>query len=499
MTRSALPGFRRGLVALSFGLVLLAACQSPSPTASPTTAGSAGESPNASVAADLSVSQALRDAVDASAIRAHLDDLLAIAQAHDGIRAAGTAGYDASVEYVAEVLAGAGYQVTRDEFTFPFFTETAPPAMVVGDGAFGEEDLHALIFSASGDLTASVATVALDDAGHPTGSSGCRSSDWRDFPAGSIALTGPGGCFTRDKVEHAITAGAAALVMANPAWPTGEVRRPTLLYPEGITIPALGASAEVGSALRVAAAAGTSVHLSVQTLVENRVTTNVIAELAGTGPGGTADEVVMVGGHLDSVLDGPGINDNGSGTMTIVELARQLAALGRAPRTARFAFWSGEELGLYGSRSWVGRQSRDDLDRLVAYLNFDMVASPNYAREVYDSSTAVVAARDITAAFGAYFDAVGLTWQSEDLGGASDHAPFEDALVPTGGLFTGASEPKTDEQAALFGGRAGASLSPCYHLACDTLDEVNDTTLDEMSDAAAHVLMLLLSGTLLSD
>jgi len=480
--------------------LLLVACSprtdSPAPSAS--AYASSSPSPSAGLSADLALSQDLRDAVDAAAIRDRLEELETIATTNDGIRAAGTNGHDESVDYVAEILAAAGYAVTRHEFTFPAFFETAAPTLAVQGGpAFsGPDHLHALIFSASGEFAAPVAPVALDDTGATIGHAGCDGDDWDGFPEGAIALVGPGGCFTRQKVDAAITAGAVALVAYNSGWEAGQVRRPTLLYPEGVEIPALGASAQVGEALRAAAAAGASVRLSVRTLIEDRVTTNVIAERSGSGPGAVADEVVMVGGHLDSVLDGPGINDNGSGTMTTLELAVQLAELPPTPRTVRVAFWSAEELGLYGSRAWVDEQSADELDRIVAYLNLDMVASPNYARIVYDSADAVAGSDDITAAFGAYFDAVGLTWQGEDLAGGSDHAPFDDAFVPTGGLFSGASERMTDEQAELFGGVAGASLDACYHLACDRTDQINADALGEMADAAAHVLLWLLENGL---
>jgi Zn-dependent M28 family amino/carboxypeptidase len=294
-------------------------------------------------------------------------------------------------------------------------------------------------------------------------------------------------------VDQAQTADAAALVVSSPAYEPGSLRRPTLRTPDGIDIPAMYASGPAGAALRQAATAGTSVHLSVRTLIEDRVTANVIAERPGIGAGNVADEVVMVGGHLDSVLDGPGINDNGSGTMTILEMAQQLAELEPTPRTVRFAFWSAEELGLYGSRDWVGRQSDDELHAIVAYLNFDMLASSNYGRFVY-APAGIAGSEEITAAFEAYFDAVGLAYETLDLGGGSDHASFDDALVPNSGLFSGASEPKSDAQAERFGGSADQPMDRCYHLACDRPDQINETALDEMSDAAAHVLMLLLTG-----
>jgi Zn-dependent M28 family amino/carboxypeptidase len=491
------PRLPRHAVAALFGLLVFAACQPDSGTPSPSPSPSSAESPSASSgesAADLTISEELRAGVEPAGIRERLDELLEIAEANDGIRAAGTEGYTASVSYVADELRAAGYEVTVDEFTFPFFIETGPAQLTANDQTFvGADHLHALIFSASGNITAPVVAVAVSDDGRPIGSGGCDSDDWVDFPAGAVAVVGAGPCGRRQMVEHAQTADVAALIVSSPAYEPGSLRRPTLLRPDGIDIPAVYASGPAGAALRQAAAAGTSVHLSVHTLIEDRVTVNVIAERPGIGPGNVADEVVMVGGHLDSVLDGPGINDNGSGTMTILEMAQQLAELEPTPRTVRFAFWSAEELGLYGSRDWVSRQSDDQLHAIIAYLNFDMLASSNYGRFVY-SPEGIADSEEITAAFEAYFDTVGLAYETLDLGGGSDHAPFDDALVPNGGLFSGATELKTDAQTELFGGEAGEPMSLCYHLACDTMDEINDTALDEMSDAAAHVLMQLLIG-----
>jgi Zn-dependent M28 family amino/carboxypeptidase len=493
---------RRGVPIFLAVLLVVAGCQtdSPAPTGSaPASPGGSGSFPAPSGAADLAISEALRAAVEPGAIREHLEELYAMAGAGDGTRASGVSGYTASESYVDEVLNAAGYTVTIDEFTFPFFAETGEPRVtVVGGATFsGGDHLRPLIFSRSGDFEAPIVAVAVDDEGEPLGSGGCARADWDDFPGGAVAIAGPGPCFRRQMVEQAQDAGAAALIVSSPGYEVGAVRRPTLLEPDGIEIPALYASNEAGEALRAAAAAGGSVHLSVETMIQDRLTANVLAERAGAGGGALANEVVMMGGHLDSVIDGPGINDNGSGTMTIVEIARQLAELPPTERTVRFAFWAAEELGLYGSYHWMTSQDRDEVDRIVAYLNLDMVGSSNYVREVYDSSSAAFASRDITAAFAAYFDAIGLAWIPEDLGGASDHAPFEDFGIPTGGLFSGASEDKTAEQAELFGGEANEPRDPCYHLACDTVDNVNLDAVDELSDAAAHVLMLLLSGDLL--
>jgi Zn-dependent M28 family amino/carboxypeptidase len=487
-------------IVLIVAVALATACQSasPSPQPSPSAAASAtGSDGGASV--DLAVSEALRDAVTPEAIQAHLDALDAIAASSDGTRASGTDGYTLSRDYVADALTEAGYEVTVDEFTFPYFNELSPPMVaVIGGPTFaGDDHLRALIYSRSGDLEAPIVTVSVDDEGQPIGSGGCEASDWASFPEGSIALAGPGPCFRRQMVEEAQNAGAVALIVSSASYEPGAVRRPTLIDPDGIEIPALYASNEAGAALLVAAQAGGSVHLSVETLIQDRITANVLAERTGSQGDPETAPVVMMGGHLDSVIDGPGINDNGSGTGTILEIALQLAEMEPTDRTVRFAFWAAEELGLMGSYQWVTSQDQEELDRIVAYLNLDMVGSPNFVRQVYDSSSAVTASGAITDAFGAYFDAVDLTWESEDIGGGSDHAGFEDFLIPTGGLFSGASEEKSAAQANLFGGEAGAPIDPCYHLTCDVADQVNDEVLDQLSDAAAHVLMLLLTGRLL--
>ncbi len=110
-------------------------------------------------------------------------------------------------------------------------------------------------------------------------------------------------------------------------------------------------------------------------------TENLLADT----PTGRTDRTVVVGGHLDSVAEGPGINDNGSGTATILETALQMAELGIEPENrVRFAFWSGEEDGLIGSSYYVSQLSKKDIKGTALNLNFDMVGSPNAVNFVYD-------------------------------------------------------------------------------------------------------------------
>lgn len=450
-------------------LLLVTACSPAAPPVSSVPAALGSVAPAVSDAAAT-----LRDAVGADELLVHLAALDAIAQQHDGTRAAGTPGYDASAGYVADALEAAGWSVERQRFTFPFFVDPATSTLAIAgvDATWTvERDFRPLIYSAAGDVTAEVAVV----------DGGCDPDDFAAVPDGAIAMATGGGCFRRQQAQNAQAAGAAALVAATDR-PRDEVLRPTLLDPEGIEIPALSATGELARALAAAADEGRMVTLAIDVATEEREAVNVI----GQAPGGDPDEVVMLGSHLDSVIDGPGINDNGSGSSLVLALAEAIAD---APHrsTIRVGFWAGEELGILGSTQYVESLAADERERIAIYLNFDMVGSPNYVRSVYDEGDDGLAP-EARQRFLDWFAFAGLAADPLDLGGGSDHGAFARAGIPTGGLFTGATERKTDEQAGRFGGEADALTDPCFHLPCDTLANVNPTALDEMADAAATVL-----------
>lgn len=346
---------------LAIACVLLAACSldsvrvSPTPTLPLTSLPAATPTPQPTVPATPTLqlkptpnpvpsvdSAGLREAVDATAIRTHLEELQRIAEAHGGSRAAGTAGYDASVAYVESRLEATGYSVDRQPFSF---------------------DLD-------GDELSSV---------------------------------------------------------------------------------------------------------------------NLIAEREGRD----GSEVLMLGAHLDSVPDRAGINDNGSGSMMLLTLAERLPDFEQPGRSVRFAFWGAEEPGLHGSGAYVDALAPEERERLTAYLNFDMIGSPNYVRFVYEDREAAPGSETITRLFTDYFDSAGLAWDTFDLSDKTDHAPFSRAGIPTGGLFSGGIELKTDAQAAAAGGTAGVPADPCNDRICDTTANVNDAALDEMADAVAHALATL--------
>ncbi|MFI2781842.1 M28 family metallopeptidase [Streptomyces sp. ALB3] len=208
-------------------------------------------------------------------------------------------------------------------------------------------------------------------------------------------------------------------------------------------------------------------------------------------PGGDPNQVLMAGSHLDSVSSGAGINDNGSGSAAVLETALAVSRAQLAPdKHLRFAWWGAEELGLVGSKYYVNNLATAERSKLAGYLNFDMIGSPNAGYFVYDDDPV------IEQTFKSYFAGLSVPTEIETEGdGRSDHAPFKSAGVPVGGLFTGASNTKSSAQAQKWGGTAGQSFDRCYHSSCDTTTNINDTALDRNSDAVAHAVWTLSSGT----
>ncbi len=380
----------------------------------------------------------------------HLGALQDIAGGSGGTRTAGTPGDRASVDYVAERLREAGWTVRLQLVRFPYFDLRRASISVGGRKLREERDFQVLSYSGAGRANGRLRRLTT----------GCEAEEYSGLGASDVPLVSRGVCFFREKALVAQRAGAGALVVIDDS-PTGRgVPSGTLAVP-GIRIPVV----IVSDAL---ARDGAPVRVEVDAASGRRVTHNVIAET----PGGDGDRVVMAGGHLDSVRGGPGINDNGSGTALLIEAAE---AIGPDPPGARvrLAFWGAEELGLLGSRYYVRSLDRAERRRISAYLNFDMVGSPNAVPEFYadgDEELGRVLRR-----------AAGRPLGSVSVGGSSDHAPFMAAGIPVNGLYTGANER----------GPGGRARDACYHLACDTADRVNRPVLLRMARAAAEALSRL--------
>lgn len=417
-------------------LIVVTAC---APIAPPTTS----VAPAASVPAHFDT--------DVDRMRADLVALQEAADANGGIRTAGTPGYEASVDHVASVLREIGFAVETPTVEFTGFRQLPGARLQVGDATFeGSEELRALIYSPGGEVDGPVAV--LDE-------SGCDPGDFARVQAGAVVLTTGGGCLRRQQAMNAAEAGAAAMLVGYPGRNAGEIFRPTLLDPGGIEIPVVSVTDAAVRALQRARTAS----LSVTTELPDATFRNVVAKL------GNGAATVMIGAHLDSVLDGPGINDNASGVAAVLELARIVAATGLPDGwSLRIGLWGAEEFGTIGSRAYA-----ETLDGgVVAYLNLDMAGSVNGATLIYDEPDAAPGSMAITEAYEAWLDARGEESARADLGGSSDHYGFIQAGIPTGGLFAGASESGSASSPA-GAPSTGDAMDPCYHIACDTIDNVD--------------------------
>jgi Zn-dependent M28 family amino/carboxypeptidase len=432
-------------------------------------------------------------AATAGAFR-HLRVLQDIASANGGNRAAGTPGYDRSAEYVSNELAKAGYRVRFEEFEFPFFQERSPPFVAV-NAADGSQQpastgaVRTLANSGSGDVTARLRAVNLKlDAEAPAASaSGCEGGDFKDFERGAVALIRRGTCQFQAKVENAVAAGAVGVIIMNEGT-DGRKDAFSGQLSKLVPVPVVGIPYAFGRTLGAEAqTGGATVHLAVDAVAGKRPSRNVIAETVG----GDSSAWIVVGAHLDSVPEGPGINDNGSGTAAVLEAALQLAPeLAQGRRHVRFAFWGAEERGLIGSRHHVDSLSEEERRRIAVYINLDMVGSPNFTRYVQgpattDDEPAALARHELVAEFREH----GLN--IEERTGTrfgSDDSSFSQKGIPTVGLYTGAGGAKSQEQANLFGGTAGRPFDPCYHQACDTIDNIDRVVLEQNARALVRAL-----------
>ena len=460
---------------------------------------------------EQSTTQGFRKAVTVPGIQEHLRAFQSHSDTGGGNRVAGGVGFEQSVEYVAARARAAGFQVSFDSFDFlynadatpPTLVQTAPTATTYVDG----NDYSSMTFSESrAAATRPVHAIDLNipAAGLPNNSntSGCQASDFIGFPTGAIALMQRGTCTFGTKSANAEAAGAYGAVIMNEGNDAGR---------SSIINGTLGA-ANLGAALGTTTAlgldlangvrngsTGSVVTYRIDRVQETRTTRNVIAET----PTGDPNQVVVVGAHLDSVPRGAGINDNGSGSAGILEIAEQLAVRGFDNRNkVRFIWWSAEEFGLLGSTAYVAKLPQAERDKIALNLNFDMIGSPNYARFVYDGDNSAfpvgpgaadgpTGSGEIERVFTDYFKAAGLASGETPFSGRSDYGPFiaPGVDIPAGGLFTGAESLKTAAEVGFFGGTAGVAYDACYHLACDTIANVNLKGLDEMSDAAAHATL----------
>lgn len=481
-------------------------------------------------------------AISSEALVQTVTDLQTIADEF-GDRSPGP-GYEASRDYILQNLEGLGYRVTVQDFRFVRYQELSPPeletvappesARTYREGA--DADFATMGFSGSGDITAGLTLVDADlGPGNPgTGApndgdsdSGCSTTfvdgepaapkdDFVTFPEGDIALLQRGSCPFGEKAANAGAAGAAGVVVFNQGHDDDNTAAFAGSVQETIAedLPVIGTSFGTGLELANLGADG-RLRMVTDTRVSTETTQNILAETRGGDP----DDVVLVGSHLDSIDDGAGINDNGSGSAGVLEIARALSEAEGTPRSkVRFAWWGAEEIGLLGSDAYVSGDadaggsepglSEEEIEDISAYLNLDSIAAPNFGRFILDGEQDTLGrpvppdSKGIAEAYRAHFDETGRYTEPEQFAGNSDYEAFQLAGIPVGGVNAGGPELKSEAQAApdRFGGTAGEGFDPCLNDPCDVLRN-DDSTLridaevfEQITRATLDVLLELATG-----
>ncbi|GAB3624666.1 M28 family metallopeptidase [Mariniluteicoccus endophyticus] len=436
----------------------------------------------------------LEKAVSGDRVMSHLGALQKIADANQGNRAAGTHGYEVSAQYVETTLKRAGYDTRRQYFDFVYEQVRSTSLAEVSPTARALE--HNPMTYSPGTPAAGITAELVA----PATATGCDAAEWGGVSAaGRIALISRGTCSFGQKAAAAKAAGASAAIIYNNA--DGALNG-TLGEPGDQYAPVTGITQAEGKALLAEMAKGTvTMTFKLDKVVEKRQTFNILAETKS----GRADNVVMLGAHLDSVQAGPGINDNGSGSAAILETAVQLAKANKVNNKVRFAWWGAEEIGLLGSTHYVNdlvANNPGELKNIAGYLNFDMVGSPNYIIGVYDADQSThqapvpvpAGSAELEKVFTDYFDGVKQPWVDTEFSGRSDYQAFIENGVAASGLFTGADGSKSADEVAKFGGELGEMYDSNYHTPEDDLHHVNKKAIDINIKAIAYA-----TGTLAYD
>jgi len=424
----------------------------------------------------------------------HLNELESIAEQFSNSRAV-LYGYNESVEYVVNQLKEkTNYVVTVQYFPVQMWALEGTPSLVEtspGDVTY-QYNKDFVLMSRSGPANNLSATTE-----EPAEVYGCSSAAYAGFTAGNIAVVSRGGtnqqqqsCTFADKQQFAQQAGAVALLIYNE----GNTPERMDLFNGGAStdyqVPVFALPYELG---RQFASVVTSLTLDAKSELTTAITSNVLADTEE----GNADNVIVVGSHLDSVPAGPGINDNGSGSSANLEFAIRFSKKHQKNKV-RFAWWGAEEIGLLGSNFYVtnlAETNTAELARIALNLNFDMIASPNYFRGVYNGSQSTASILEgslkIQNLFEDWFTEKKLNYRLTDFTDRSDYAAFKAANIPAGGLFSGAEVTKSADERLEFGGLAGASYDPCYHKLCDDTNNIDSDCFEQMAKAAASVLQTL--------
>ncbi|PFH47687.1 hypothetical protein AMATHDRAFT_151509 [Amanita thiersii Skay4041] len=425
-------------------------------------------------------SESLTKTITDTNLLKHAHKLAEFANLSNGTRVFGSPGHNATVQYIKDKLDATGfYDIVLQ--TFPYMYSYGTAQFSVNGEPYS---IRWIKYGPAGQANATLV---------PISNLGCNSSDFTVDVSGKIAIISRGQCDLGIKVALAGAAGASGVIIYNNVTETlqrhslTELSRPDI----GPYVPCGVISVTDGQALLQKINAGGTLtgSLTVEATTEQRYTSNVLA----TTKSGDQKNVVMAGGHTDSVPPGPGINDNGSGSMGILEIALQLARF-NITNAVRFGFWTAEEYGGIGSNYYTSSLTTEEQQEIALYLNFDMIASPNFGYFIYDGDgsafnlTGPSGSDAIEHVFEDYYKAVGIVTAGRELFGRSDYDSFFKLEIPFGGIDTGAEEIKSEEEASRWGGQANIAYDPCYHQSCDTVQNLNATAWVANTKAGGHAI-----------
>jgi len=431
--------------------------------------------------------------VSVGSIVKHQIELQKIASLNGDTREVFGTGYTASVDYVVKTLRAAGYSPKVTQFNFPVWGEAKPPVLnwnngtppksykpgTEADNDSPDVDFITMFDSPTAELVNTAVIPVNDNIDPPTGGStaGCEPEDFPAAVSGKIALVQRGTCAFVQKWANAEAAGALGIIIYNEG--NNDTRQNALFIDDAreAKIPAVISSYKVGNELLQAYKQGKNprVDFKVYGTFTDRFLPQVLAETRE----GDRNNVVVVGAHLDSVPEGPGINDDGSGTAELLSMAEEISrGHYNLRQKIRFAWWGAEEEGLIGSRYYAKNLSQSEVDKIDVMLDYDMLASPNYVRFIYDGDgsepgneafSGPPGSGKVEAVHEDWFRANGMQTDRVPFDGRSDYVGFTLRGIPAGGVFAGAEVPKTEEQEAIYGGAAGSAFDPCYHEICDNI------------------------------
>lgn len=415
-----------------------------------------------------------------------------------GSRFTNTEGFETSKNYIVNKLREAGYKVKLQNVPISVSYVTTPSTFELNypEKRTFERNVDYTPAAGSGsiDLTTSVQM--------PLNADGCDKANFVDFKKGNLALVSYGNCSTIQFINNAVAAGASGVIVQN--------QTPNIMlmgFETSVTknLPIVLITSTVGESMKNEIESGIlpKVHLQLHAIKKEMNSQNIIAE----SKDGDDNHIIMAGAHFDSLTENSGMNDNASSSGALLETALVMQNL-HPKNKLRFAWWTGEELGLIGSNYYVQHLTDIEKKKIAVYLNAEILGAPNGGRLIMDTKDGVTSpgSEEVVKVYAEYFKSHNLKYYAFDpeLGHAverSDMYAFIQSGIPTGYLVSGANIPWNPLLTMIFTDlpdrKNGVLTHPCYHNICDklTLDEKNltDPNFDfnlylQMSRAQAYAI-----------